>query len=170
MLLQIALHQSVGSHVHVQVEPGHRLLEAFDVKPTLIELARHLISGVTQVLNQFSHAARRVDVGIIVLVLHGDASLPRGAVKHGPCVVGNKQTAVQAPIHVSEPHVGVPHLGAQVDVTLGMEACLAVAHAVIQSEFLQVQITDINIGSEDIVVVTDGAMGVGVKVIAHMIA
>ena len=52
VLLQIALHDTVGAHVHVKVKLRHRGLEALDIDPSLIHLALDLISRFLEVLEQ----------------------------------------------------------------------------------------------------------------------
>ena len=103
-------------------------------------------------------------MSIVVLVLEGEACPPRCAVQRGIGIIGNQQRAIQNPIQVTQREVCIPLLSAQVDVTLGMQTCRAIALAIVQAQTLQVQITHITIGRKHIVVIADGAMGIGIKV------
>ena len=166
VLLHVALHDTVGAHVHVKVETGHRSLQAFYIEPAVLILALHLLGGPLEVLDERHDATGCIQVGVVVLVLKREARLPRSAVQRGTCLVGNEQVAVQSPVQVVEREVGIPFLGTQVDVTLGMQARAAVALAVIHAQTLQVQVTHVAVGSEHIVVVADGAVGVDIQVTA----
>ena len=81
ILLQIALDESVGTHVHVEVETRHGFFQALDVHPSLLVLALELGGSFLEVLDKRHHTHRGVDVGIIVLVLNHDAGEPRGTMK-----------------------------------------------------------------------------------------
>ena len=120
MLLQIALHDTVSTHVHVKVEPGHWLLEAFDVYPSVIHLTLNLLSGILEVLDQFGNVTGGIQVSIIGLVLNGNTSYVRRAVQLGVSIVGDKQAAVKLPIDVVEGEICIPVTCTQVDVTVGM--------------------------------------------------
>ena len=165
-LLQIALNQTIGAHVHIQVETRHRVLEALHIQRALVQLALGLGGCALEVLDQRHHGAGSVQMHIIVLVLDGDAGDPWGAVQRATGLIGNEQAAVELPVDIPQREVGIPLLGAQIDVTLGMQARLAVAHAVVHAQTVQVQVTHIAVGSEDVVVVADRAVGIGVKVAA----
>ena len=120
VLLQVTLHNTVGTHVHVKVELGHGGLEAFDVNPTLTELALNLIGRILEVFKQRHHVLRRVQMRIVVLVFYSDTGYPRSTMKRGMGIIGDKQTAVQLPINVVKCDIGIPTLRAQVDIALGM--------------------------------------------------
>ena len=165
-LLQIALNQTIGSHVHIQVETRHRVLEALHIQRALVQLALNLGGSALEILDQGHHGTGSVQVGVVVLVLDGDAGDPWCAVQRATGLIGNEQAAIELPVDIPQREVGIPLLGAQIDVTLGMQARLAVAHAVVHAQTVQVQVTHIAVGSEDVVVVADRAVGIGVKVAA----
>ena len=164
ILLQVALDESVGTHVHVEVKTGHRLFQALHVNPSLVILALNLLGGILEVVDQRRHSAGRIQVGIIVLVLNHNAGEPRSAVQRRVGIIGNEITAVELPVQVGEMKIGIPLLGAQVDVALGMKLCRTIAHAIIHPQVFQVQVTHIAVGSKDVVVITDGTMGVHIEV------
>ena len=89
LLLQVTLHNTVGAHVHVKVKPRHRFLQSLNVDPALVILPLDFISGLTEVLKEWLHTHRRVQVSIIVLVLDHDTRLPRCAVQHGMGIVSH---------------------------------------------------------------------------------
>ena len=88
MLLRVALYDTIGTHVHVEVEFGHRCLQALNVEPAFLILALDFFGGLLEILNQRHHTTGCVQVGIIVLVLNHDTRLPWGAVKCGIGIIG----------------------------------------------------------------------------------
>ena len=165
-LLQVALHDTIGTHVHIEVEPRHGLFQAFNVYPALIHLTLYLLGRILEILYQLSDMAGRIQVSVIGLVLDSDAGHVGRAVNLGMGIIGDKQSAVQLPVDVVEREVSVPTTCAQVDVALGMEARRAVAYSVIHAQTVQVHIAQVTVSREYVMVVADGAMGIGVEVIA----